>query len=121
MKTNPKDEFAAFIVDQMQLVGPAVSRRMFGGHGVYMDGLMFALISDNTLYLKVDGESRQLFENEGLQPFAFNRKGKVITMSYFQAPDEAMESPDAMHNWANLAYGAALRAASVKRQKRPKR
>ncbi|MDG5500380.1 TfoX/Sxy family protein [Marinobacter sp. BGYM27] len=116
VKTNPKDEFAAFIVDQMQSVGPAVSRRMFGGHGVYLDGLMFALVSDNTLYLKVDSESRPIFENMELLPFTFERKGKAVVMSYFQAPDEVMESPDVMQYWASLAYGAALRAASKKQK-----
>ena len=51
-----------------------------------------------------------------LLPFTFERKGKAVVMSYFQAPDEVMESPDVMQYWASLAYGAALRAASKKQK-----
>ena len=50
--------------------GPVTIRPMFGGAGVYHDGLMFALVDDEVLYFKVDETSRPAFEAENLPPFA---------------------------------------------------
>ncbi len=103
-------EFSNWLVDQMQVIGPVSSRRMFGGEGVFLDGLMFAIIFDDQLYLKVDKINRQAFVEQGLEPFSYLRKGKRCELSYYQAPDEVMESLELMRLWANDAYGAALRS-----------
>ena len=60
--TNEEKEFAAYIIDLMQAIGPVYSKRMFGGFGVFLDGMMFGLITDNILYLKADGENRKEFD-----------------------------------------------------------
>lgn len=92
---------------------------MFGGFGVFLEGLMFGLVADNELYLKVDSENRPDFEDLGLQAFSFEKNGKKFEMSYFQAPEEAMEDGELLASWASKAYGAALRAAAKKgRQKK---
>jgi DNA transformation protein and related proteins len=88
---------------------------MFGGHGVYLDGLMFAIVSGDTLYLKADQMNRIEFEQAGCEIFAYARKGKRATLNFFRAPEEAMESPELMLPWARSAYAAALRA-NAKRQ-----
>lgn len=116
MTTSTKEEFASYAVDLMQSIGPVRAKRMFGGHGIFLDGLMFALIADNTLYLKVDKESEDKFKAKGLEAFTYNKKGKIYSMSYYQAPEETLESPEEMIIWANMAYGAALRAAANKRK-----
>lgn len=108
---SSNSEFVAFVVDQMQGVGPVYAKRMFGGAGLFVDDLMIALIAANSLYLKVDSQSRTLFESQGLQPFTFDRKGKPVAMSYFQAPEEVLEDVEAMNRWGNEAYAAALRLA----------
>lgn len=104
-------EFEAFVQDQMQGVGPVYAKRMFGGAGLFLNDLMIALIAGNSLYLKVDGQTRSLFECQGLQPFIFERKGKPVAMSYFEAPEEVLEDADAMNRWVSEAYAAALRSA----------
>jgi len=63
--TNEQKEFAAYVVDLMQSIGPVYSKRMFGGFGVFLDGMMFGLIMINTLYLKVDEENLKEFELTG--------------------------------------------------------
>ena len=115
--TTEETEFVSYVVDLMQSMGPVNAKRMFGGHGIFLDGLMFALIADSTLYLKADKESEKLFKEKGLQAFTYKKRGKEYSMSYYQAPEEAMEGTDEMNIWANKAYGAALRAASIKRKK----
>lgn len=119
--STTKNEFAEYVVELMQTIGPVYSKRMFGGYGIFLDGLMFALIADNTLYLKVDKESQHDFEQKGMEAFTYYKKGKPCSMSYFQAPEETIEHADEMNTWANKAYSAAVRAAHSKSSKTKKR
>ena len=112
--TNEQKEFAAYVVDLMQSIGPVYSKRMFGGFGVFLDGMMFGLIMINTLYLKVDEENLKEFDELGLKPFTYKKKGQEMKLSYYQAPEEAMESMEIMRAWANRSFGAALRTAARK-------
>lgn len=111
--------FTAHVLDQMQWFAPVTARRMFGGTGLFLEELMFALIFDNTLYLKADSQSVSDFEVQGLQPFSYERGGREIALSYFQAPEEALDDKDVLLDWASRAYAAALRAAAAKRRPSP--
>ena len=91
---------------------------MFGGYGFFLEGLTFALMVNNTLYLKVDIETENEFKELGLRQFTYSREGKEIAMSYYRSPDEILEESEGMYSWAKKAYGAALRAAAKKRKKR---
>jgi DNA transformation protein len=115
--SNNEKEFVSYVVELMQSVGPVHAKGMFGGHGIYLDGLMFGLIDDSVLYLKADKESEIEFKDRGLEAFTYSKKGKEFKMSYYQAPEEALEDGEQMNSWANKAYGAALKAASKKRKK----
>ena len=109
--------FTSYVVELMQTIGPVRAKRMFGGHGIFLGDLMFGLIADNVLYLKADSESEDEFIKKGLDAFTYKKKDKVLSMSYYQAPEEALEDSDEMNTWANKAYNAALRAASKKKKK----
>ncbi len=108
--------FYAHLVDLMESFGPVTVRRMFGGAGVFREGLMFGLIADDTLYLKADQHNRGDFEARGLDPFTYRAKSRTTALSYYQAPPEVMEDPQALAAWADKAYQAALRAAAAKRR-----
>jgi DNA transformation protein len=103
-------EFVGFVVESLQALGPVSARRMFGGHGIFMDGLMFGLIADDQLYLKVDDGNRAAYETEGLQPFTYSSRGRTIELSYRQAPGEAFDDLEVMCAWGREAFAAALRA-----------
>jgi DNA transformation protein len=91
---------------------------MFGGAGIYRDGLIFALISgDGEIYLKTDKETEERFRAAGSRPFAYSRDGKSATMSYFRAPEDALDDPAVMREWAELAFEAALRAPRPKKNR----
>lgn len=112
---NSRD-FVDHVLEMMRPAGRASARAMFGGHGVYVDGMIVGIVDDDVLYLKTDAETRAAFVERDLTPFTYRKKtGEVETTSYFRPPDEALESPDAMREWLRLALGAALRAASRKR------
>ncbi|HKC43502.1 MAG TPA: TfoX/Sxy family protein [Burkholderiales bacterium] len=112
---NSTSEFADYAVELLGGAGRVVARRMFGGYGLYCDGVMFALIADDVLYLKADEASRPDFERAHSVPFVYDAGGRRITMAYWRAPDEAMESRELATPWARRAYAAALRARSGKR------
>ncbi|KAA3628955.1 MAG: transcriptional regulator [Proteobacteria bacterium] len=101
----------------MQEIGTASARRMFGGYGIFLDGLMFALIADGTLYLKTDADNEATFRDRDLKPFVYYKRGRPCAMSYFRAPEETLESRDEMTRWARLAFNAALRAGARKRRR----
>ncbi len=115
--SNEEKEFVTYVVDLMQSIGPVRAKGMFGGHGIFLEGLMFGLIADSVLYLKVDKDTEIEFKARGLEAFTYNKKGKEFKMSYYQAPEETLEDYEEMNSWANKAYGAALKAASKNRKK----
>jgi DNA transformation protein len=115
--SNEEKEFVSYVVELMQSVGSVHAKGMFGGHGIYLEGLMFGLVADSVLYLKADKETENEFKERGLEAFTYNKKGKEYRMSYYQAPEEALEDGEEMSFWVSKAYGAALRAASKKRKK----
>jgi len=111
----PDNEFVTYVIELMQAIGPVRARRMFGGHGIFIDELMFGLVADGTLYLKADNETENDYRERGLDAFSYNKKGKVLRISYYQVPAEALEDSEEMNAWANKAYATALRVASKKR------
>ncbi len=108
------DDFVDYVMELFGPFGTVGARRMFGGHGVFLDGLMFAIISDDALYLKTDEMNRVEFEQAGCEIFGYARKGKRATLGFFRPPEDAMESPELMLPWARSAYAAALRANAKK-------
>jgi DNA transformation protein len=112
---NPRNEFLEHVVETMRAFGPVERKAMFGGWGLYHAGLFFALVFDNVLYLRVDGECLGAFEALGLPAFVYeSRLGEKTSMHYRQAPDEALDSPEVMAEWAQRSYAAALRAATAR-------
>jgi DNA transformation protein len=104
------DAFASYCAELLSGLGPVRTKRMFGGHGIYVDDLFIAIVVGETLYLKADASTTPRFEAAGCPPFSYTAKGRTMTMQYRAAPAEAMDSPALMRPWAMLARDAALRA-----------
>lgn len=92
---------------------------MFGGLGIFCDGVMFALIADETPYLKVDDETRQAFFDTGSEPFVHERKGKPVELSYVAVPDTAAADIDDLRPWAHMALAAPNWAQKKKKPRKP--
>ena len=108
-----------FLREVFRNVRGVTFRAMFGGHGIYADGRMFALEADGGIYLKADADNAAAFDERDLPPFVYEgANGKRTVMSYREAPPEALENPDEMTAWARLGQGAALRAAAKKATRR---
>jgi len=104
------NEFVDYLGEVFQQFGVVRARRMFGGYGVYLGAVMFGLVADDTLYLKADKQSANLFEEKGLARFEYVNSGKPVKMSYYHAPEEIYDDPDIAKKWAQYAYEAALRS-----------
>ena len=106
---NPMNDFVRHLLDLYVDFEGVSARRMFGGTGLFRDGLMFGLVHDDTLYFKVDEGNRADYEARGLPPFRYERKGKTIALGYRQAPEEALEDETVLVEWSRRAWEAALR------------
>lgn len=104
-------------LDLLEPLGGVTARRMFGGHGFYKDGVMFALEAFQRLYIKADDENRQRFLDDGCEPFTYKyTDGREMMMSYFEPPESAFINPQKMKPWAMMGVEAALRAPKKKKK-----
>ena len=101
-------EFVDFLTEVFVLFGPIQTRKMFGGYGVYRDGIMFALVADDSLYLKADATIAHYFESLGLGQFEYDKGGKVVKMSYYLAPAEIFDDPEQAAIWARRSLEVAV-------------
>ena len=89
-----KDDFANHCAELFAPLGTVRIKRMFGGHGIYVDDVFIAIVTGETLYLKADDETAKLFEAEGCTAFSYQAKGrKRVSLGYWSAPADAKVSP----------------------------
>ncbi|HME85356.1 MAG TPA: TfoX/Sxy family protein [Roseiarcus sp.] len=100
--------------------GGVTVKRMFGGHGVYAEGLCFAVESGGEVFLKVDARSQPDFSAAGSSPFIYMARGKPMTTSYWRLPAKAHDEADELRRWAALGLEAARRAAEAKAKPKAK-
>jgi DNA transformation protein len=105
-----RSEFLEYVLGQMAGLGQITARAMFGGHGLYCNGLFIAIIADEQLYLKADARSQPRFEAAGLRRFRYQARGKTVQLMYYEAPTEVYDDTSAMTEWGQLALAAAVRA-----------
>lgn len=114
-------DFAAFLQEQLEPFGSVTIRSMFGGAGLFRDGVMFALIAYDTLYFKTGDANRADYEDAGMGPFTYEGKSKPVAMSYHQVPADLLEDPDELSEWARRAFDVALESKKSKKPKRSKK
>jgi len=117
------DSFAEVLREQLAPLGRVTLRRMFGKTGVFCDGLMLGMVTDDTLYFRVDDHNRATFkEAEAFPPLNYTKQGSTIDLSFWRAPERLFDEPDELVAWARAAL-AALRRVAARRDRtapRPK-
>lgn len=111
-------EYRDFVVDQLGRVAPVTSRSMFGGVGIYSDGLFFALIAGDRLFFKVDDSNRGDFEVLGMGPF-YPFEDEKKPMQYYEVPGDLLEDHGRLRPWVEKAVQVARSAAARGRGKKP--
>lgn len=119
-KTGAKrhDSFVDGLVAALTPLGHVHARAMFGGWGVYLDGLCFGLVAGTTLFLKVNDANRPDFERARMGPFKPWEDKPVVLASYYEVPAKIARAPATLRAWATKAIEAARGAKAAKRQKR---
>jgi DNA transformation protein len=115
------DGFAEFLREQLAPLGRVTMRRMFGKTGVFCNGLMFGMVSDDTLYFRVDADNRAVFkEAESVPPLSYEKQGSTIDLSFWRAPERLLDEPDELVTWARAALAAARRVAAKRARPAPR-
>jgi len=107
------ESYRDFVLEQLGRVAPVTAKRMFGGVGIYSQGLFFALIAEDRLYFKVDDTTRPDFERLGMEPF--RPFGEDSAMGYYEVPADVVEDPVQLTAWMNKAIAVAARAKGKKK------
>ena len=116
------DSFAEFLREQLASLGHITMRRMFGKTGVFCDGVMLGMVTDNTLYFRVDDHNRAAFkEAESFPPLNYEKQGCTIDLSFWRAPERLFDEPDELVAWAHVALAAARRVAAKSQLSAPRR
>lgn len=113
-----QSDYVIYLLELLHDVGEVEAKSMFGGFGLYLDGLMFAIVADDLLYFKVDEVSKPEFEKLDLKPFVFEKNSRKGSMSYHAPPSSAIDNAEELCEWARKGHEAALRAA---RKKKPRK
>ena len=114
------DIFAEFLREQLAPLGHVTMRRMFGKTGVFCHGVMFGMVTENTLYFRVDDHNRATFkEAEAYPPLNYRKKGQAIDLSFWRVPERLFDEPDELVAWARAAVAAARRVAAKRKRSPP--
>src|SRR5262245_31133326 len=106
------NSFTEFLREQLAPLGRITMRRMFGKTGVFCDGLMLGMVTENMLYFRVDDHNRAAFEEAvSVPPLNYQKQGSTIDLSFWRAPERLFDEPDELLTWARSALGAAARVA----------
>ena len=112
---NVSESYKDYVVDQLELFGPVFARKMFGGYGLFFDGVIFGVIADDEFYLKVDDTNRPRYLKAGMKPF--NPFGEEsYSMTYFEVPIEVLEDKYELESWARESF--IISQNTVKRKKK---
>ena len=105
--------FAEFLRDQLSPLGRVTMRRMFGKTGVFCNGVMFGMVTGDTLYFRVDDHNREVFqEARDAPPLNYEKGGRAIDLSFWRAPERLLDEPEELVTWARAALAAARRVAA---------
>ena len=108
--------FVDDLVRRLEPLGHVHAKAMFGGHGIFKDALMFALVADEVVYFKVDTHNKADFEQAGGEAFVYVKNGKPMKISYWRVGEPCPANDADLLRWSHLAYQAAQRQ---KRQRTP--
>jgi DNA transformation protein len=109
------DKLTAYVLELLAPLGAVSARRMFGGTGLFQDGMMFGLIARDELFFKVGDANRAGYEAAGEAPFSYDTKHGSHTLgSYWHCPPDLFDDAETFQVWARQAIEAALAAARSK-------
>ena len=115
----PDDSFKEFVLDQLSTLPDVRARAMFGAHGLYSGEHFFGILDEGRLFFKTDAESQAAYTARGMSPIAYESKGRLVTMNFYEVPPDVLEQPQELAEWARKAIGIAANSRKpVRRTKK---
>jgi len=115
-------DYAKYVTeDLMADIDNVSARAMFGGYGMYKDGVIFGLIVENQLYFKIDETTMEKYKKAGSKPFEYEMRGKMSSMPYWLVPEEILDSPQDLQNWVEESVEISIKAKEMKKTPKKKR
>ena len=96
--------YCAYLLDLLSPYGSITSRAMFGGYGLYKNGIIFGIVVDDEVYFKVDGTNQAQYEELDSEPFSYEKNGKSVKLSYWKVPLEVLENEELLERWLEHSY-----------------
>ena len=115
------DSFKEFVLDQLSALPGVRARAMFGAHGLYSGGRFFGILDEGRLFFKTDAQSQADYIAHGMEPFTYEMKGRVMTMSYHEVPPDVLENREDLVAWAHRAIQIAAHSKKSPKLSRPNR
>jgi DNA transformation protein and related proteins len=103
----PDESFKEFVLDQLRALPDVRARAMFGAYGLYQGESFFAILDEGRLFFKTNESSQAEYTSRGMEPFTYESKGRVMTMSYHEVPPDVLENAPELVVWAQRAIQTA--------------
>jgi DNA transformation protein len=116
-----KDQYLQWVIEQLAGAERVTSRRMFGGIGLYLDEVFFAIIRADTVYFKVDAANRSDYETRGMARFRPYRDKPHLSINYYEVPADVLEDAEECVRWALRAVAASVGKKAAAAKKKPPR
>jgi len=117
----PDESFKEFVLDQLRALPDVRARAMFGAHGLYQGESFFAILDEGRLFFKTDAASAAEYTARGMEPFTYESRGRVLTMSYHEVPPDVLENAAELVDWAERAIQIAAGPKKTAKISRPRR
>ncbi len=85
------------------------SRKMFGGYGIYLNGVIFGIIAEDVLYFKVDDSNQEEFVSRGSKMLTYLSKGKEVPLPYWEVPADVLEDRGMLLDWMFTSVEVTIR------------
>lgn len=114
-------DYAQYVTEDLMAEIDGISARaMFGGFGMYKDGIIFGLIIENQLYFKVDETNVEKYKNAGSKPFEYDKRGKATTFGYWLVPETILDNLEELRMWVEESAEISLKAKLLKKPSKKK-
>ena len=111
----PDDSFKEFVLDQLSTLPEVRTRAMFGAHGLYCGETFFGILDEGRLFFKTDAQSQKAYLTQGMGPFTYKAKGKIVTLGFHEVPPDVLESAPELVSWARKSIQITIAAKTKKK------
>jgi DNA transformation protein and related proteins len=106
---SKNDSYFQFIQEKFQPFPGISFKKMFGGMGLYKNGIVFGMIIQGELYFKADEKNQEEFKSRDSHPFTYQSRGKEVTLPYWLLPEEILENGGELEEWIEKSYEVGVR------------